>query len=524
MTPADAHPPAEALAPAPVRSARRSLIGAAVLASVLGLFLGLLAHTVVDPDLFGHLRYGLDTLRHGTPDVPDPYSFLTAGRRWLDDEWLSEVVLTLAWRAGGEPALLVLKAGLATGIILLAVRPLLRLAGGLRVALVVAPPLVLLFLRMLPLRAQLFSELLFLALLLVLARAEEGDRRGLVLLPGIFLLWANLHAAWILGLALLGGWLVVHAWSRRTFPAAAALAVAAAAAATLVNPWGAAVHLFLLRTATVPRPDIVEWVPLALSSFTGAAYLVTLAFAAAAFLADRERKHAGLWAVLAVTAILPLTAARHTDIFALAALVVAAPHALRALDRFRPDRARRVGLAALSPLLLVAAATTFAAAPFPMRCLAGVPGDPYPMRAALTLRALGSPADVVVPFDWGEYVTFVAGPAIRVSYDGRRDTIYSDSVMAMGWDFDRGVAGWDRVLGRGGQLVLTKAGTRTDSLMARRAGWAPVYADRVARVFAPAGSALGPRIVRAAAVAHRSDDDAGSCLVERSAPADLARE
>src|SRR6187549_3515302 len=69
------------------------------------------AITEADPDLWGHLRFGLDLIAtHRIPGV-DPYSF-TQDRPWVNHEWLSELAMGLAYRAGGVTGLMLLKAAL----------------------------------------------------------------------------------------------------------------------------------------------------------------------------------------------------------------------------------------------------------------------------------------------------------------------------------------------------------------------------------------------------------------------------
>jgi hypothetical protein len=71
------------------------------------------SRTIADPDLWGHLRFGLDTLRAGAIIQHDPYSYLTAGERWINHEWLAEALFAFAWLAAGVPGLVLLKMSVA---------------------------------------------------------------------------------------------------------------------------------------------------------------------------------------------------------------------------------------------------------------------------------------------------------------------------------------------------------------------------------------------------------------------------
>ena len=56
----------------------------------------LLSATRTDPDLWGHVRFGLDWLHTWKLPRVDPYSF-TQDRVWINHEWLSEVAMGSAF-------------------------------------------------------------------------------------------------------------------------------------------------------------------------------------------------------------------------------------------------------------------------------------------------------------------------------------------------------------------------------------------------------------------------------------------
>ena len=76
----------------------RSVIRFAGLAALGVAAFFMIATTHADPDLWGHVRFGLNILEHGRLHTADPYSF-TSGRSWVNHEWLSEVAFALAWTA-----------------------------------------------------------------------------------------------------------------------------------------------------------------------------------------------------------------------------------------------------------------------------------------------------------------------------------------------------------------------------------------------------------------------------------------
>src|SRR5690348_4627920 len=88
--------------------------------------------TRADPDLWGHVRFGLDTLRDKHLTSVDPYSF-TQDVPWVNHEWLSEVQMGAAYGLGGDAGLALLKSALTGGALLLAWAALGRVRTGARV-------------------------------------------------------------------------------------------------------------------------------------------------------------------------------------------------------------------------------------------------------------------------------------------------------------------------------------------------------------------------------------------------------
>jgi hypothetical protein len=101
-------------------------------------------------------------------------------------------------------------------------------------------------------------------------------------------------------------------------------------------------------------------------------------------------------------------------------------------------------LAALATAVIVA--VSIGAIP---RCIAmtgtWVP-DPAGVRALAASRAEGR---LVTWFEWGEYAIWHLGPSLRVSIDGRRETVYSERVlreqMAIGLGRPNGLAALERM-------------------------------------------------------------------------------
>jgi hypothetical protein len=155
----------------------------------------ILSRTVADPDLWGHLRFGLDIIQAGTIIQVDPYSYLTTGQRWINHEWLAEVLFALAWTAGREPGLILLK--MTVGFLTIAI--LYRHLRAMQLRHMQATILLLLmgFILVVQfysvIRPQIFTFLFFALILLIIRRADIGEYRWLWAAPLLLILWVNLH-------------------------------------------------------------------------------------------------------------------------------------------------------------------------------------------------------------------------------------------------------------------------------------------------------------------------------------------
>jgi len=196
--------------------------GPAFVALILaGLLAGLLALFPISClDVWWHLKTGEYILAEQSIPARDIFTYTAWGRTWITHEWLAGVIFFLLHRLGGDNLLVVGKAVLAAltvavgaGAALVGPRSRERLAAVAVGALVAAP--------LLAQRAYVRPHLLTAALLavtLLLLRLEATTGRRvwrLALLP-VFLLWANLHSGFVLGLGLIVCYWVGEEIGRRT--------------------------------------------------------------------------------------------------------------------------------------------------------------------------------------------------------------------------------------------------------------------------------------------------------------------
>jgi hypothetical protein len=353
----------------------------------------LLAFNLVDPDLWGHVRYGQDWLAAGELPRTATHTFTAVGHPWINHENLAELALAWSYETLGVTGMLAAKCVFGMTIILAMVWTATRRG----VHPFVAWPLMLLIAFNLQpffiLRPQLFS-FAFCAVVLVLL--DQGfrewhehrkiDARYLWCLPAVFIVWANSHGGFVAGLAIVGaylggrivelqglvsirnppprysgeglgeGFLEMHIniKSRLSQPQntdgqassgtpssdkvlLAQLTVIGfgCIAATLLNPYGWKLHRWLFVSLIEPRPEITEWFAPQMSDPTFWPWIGLLAVIAVSLFATRERRD---WVEIVILLLVVWQSTLHLRHIAFVAIVAGfwlPVHFQSALSRFR---------------------------------------------------------------------------------------------------------------------------------------------------------------------------------------------
>jgi hypothetical protein len=260
-----------------------------IAAAVLAVAFVILSHWPLwHSDVWGHLKFGQWIVQHRQLPAHEPFSPFTDRQSYIHFQWLSQAGMYLLFAAGERlaggdylhrlaggvemlTALFAVLLWLRCLFLLLAYR---RVSGSMPLACLAVLLTGLIFGH--PQRPQLAGEMLFAAVLLALSRPVLS-RWALLLLPLGFVLWANLHGSYAVGLALLGVFFlgrVIEAG--RAAPTRLRVifedtqvrrlllvALASTAAIALLNPHGPWLFLYTMRFSRHPNLEaMVEWQPL----------------------------------------------------------------------------------------------------------------------------------------------------------------------------------------------------------------------------------------------------------------------
>lgn len=386
-------------------------------------------------DLWWHIAGGRWMVENGTLFVREPFAFTAEGQRWLNDAWLADVLFHL-WVSGfGLESLAFWKWILIIATWLLLFRLGVRIGGDRTAAFVATTFGLAVAAPFLDVRPQLYSFLGF----VVVLDACIG-RRPPPWLPLVFLAWANLHAGFVLGLAVLpilfGAALLREPdrWRPLFLLGVACVAVCAA------NPNGIEVIVRPLRYAfdtSSPFRRLGEWrppfepggiqswlYPYAIAAFA-------LATAVATF-AQIRREQSWRWDLVAavlvgvLTLALSLRSRRIVPFFAIAQTVIVA-HALAQATRPALRHAP-----ALVPPLAAIALGLYWLLPLPQRSYAFdylTAHYEFPVETANYIEHNQLAGRVFAYYNWGGYLHMRTGGRMQVFIDGRADTVFTDATF-----------------------------------------------------------------------------------------------
>lgn len=473
---------------------------AGIIFLVLAVLFSFSSITIADPDLWGHLRFGLDILESGSIPKEDTYSYLTKGQNWINHEWLAEYLFASVWVLGESAGLILLKTvvtSLTFGLIYwwLVKKDFNPVRGGILLILV----LIMLWSFILPVRPQIFTILFFAILLFIIVNAENGKYHYLWAAPIILALWANLHGGFLAGLGVLLLWFLMHFLFHKENWMSILPPVLVSCLSFLLNPYGLDLITFLLRTATESRLDISDWQPISIRSLPGILYLSLVVISLLGLVYSKHERKPVLVILYLVICVLPLLAFRHIQLFSAGVLLLAGEHVFSAWNRFWKRSKTEFRLKSLISAIPFIAGLLILIAILPRNLSQiTIPSavHPFPFQVKELLKNSDVEGNLVVIFNWGEYIIWHLGPEVKVSMDGRRETVYSEDIYQEYLDFHHGTGDWDAVLTKHEtDMALVRKSTATFNLMMLNQDWELVYEDDFSALFAPIGSEIS-RIIQ----------------------------
>jgi hypothetical protein len=472
-----------------IRLPSTAVIVVATLAAILAIVC--VAHGISDADYFWHVTVGKLVADTRTVPSVDPFSFTWGGQPWTPHEWLGELFIYGLLRVFGQTGMVV-AFGLVSACIVVVVGAMLIRRGVSLAAL--ALPLVLIVLLVGPyatIRPQVLSWLLLATLLWMLAllRAEHAARAWL-LVP-FFVLWANVHGLYVIGLGVVATYALFTLIGRtpmRGAKAAMTLASVGALLASMATPAGPIGLLYPLRYVDAGDwglANILEWQS---PNFHQPAHLPFLLLMSAMMLVGL-REVPGWMRALAIGSIaMGLLALRNIPLAAVLATPALAigiqgflKHGEHVVERVTEGRAvqRRMMEIAGASVIVIATSVMFA----PLGIGAGAEAavaKSFPVAAVNRLAQVQPTAHVLAEYGWGGYVIHeLYARGGRVFVDGRND-MYSQQILDDYLHIRNADDGWQGLVDRYGvDAMLLPPGATITRGAATTAGWCESYRDEM---------------------------------------------
>ena len=454
---------------------------------VVGVYLLLTAlgpRLLSDPDTYSHIALGRWILEHHTVPTTDPFSATLRGTHWVAFEWLSQVILAIAYAVGGWTGVVALAAaavaaafGVLTRFLLREWQPNAVLAAVLSAILLTAPHMLA--------RPHILALPVMVLWIATLIRAVDTRSRPPWLLVPLMVLWANLHGSFTFGLAMIAPIACDALWQspkskRLNVIRQWALFTVLALGAACLNPYGPEMILVTFRTVALGAAltTVTEWRSQDFSHL-GAFEMVLLG--AFAFVVYRGVTLPWLRIVMILGVLhLGLSQVRHADLLGmLAPIFLARPLAKQfaAIAVTRMDTAARFAAwPAAAALCLLIGVTGLAS----LRDNVS-PSDKITPANAVRSIGMAKAGPVLNDYDFGGYLDFVGIPPF---IDGRGE-LYGEAYMLR---HDRALSlqnlpDFLRLLDEYRiRTTLLTPSTPAVALLDRLPGWRRVYSDDVAVV------------------------------------------
>lgn len=450
---------------------------------------------VVDPDIWWHLRTGQWIVENGAVPKTDPFSSYEMAKTWIAYSWLFDVLVYGLFRTFGLTGLVIYTLIMSL-LITVALHALVsRLEPRFPVAALITAVGIASMVPMLSPRPWLFTILFFIIELdIILLVCRSGNRGRLLLLPPLFIIWANTHIQFIYGLFVLAlataepliyrllPILSTHTNSEKISLWSLLLITLLCATATIATPY----HFYLYRVVveymaqTVPFQHIDELLPVRFGSLPEWLVLIST-LGAVLSIAWRRELRPFLLLLIVAGIFLSFRVRRDLWFVVVAAAIIIASIGTREspAERF-PMTTLRASLVSAAILITLAGVAWFRN--ISEGHLEEAVAKIYPVSAAAAVEQHAYPGPLYNHLNWGGYLIWRL-PNLPVSMDGRTN-LHGDKRIERSVKTWTGAQDWasDPEL-TAARLVIADVNLALTSLLRLDPRFELVYEDKVAAVF-----------------------------------------
>jgi len=467
------------------------------------------AQPITDTDFWWHLRTGQHIVKTKSIPHADIFSTIAFGKEWVAHEWLAEVVTYSIFRMLGLGGVIVVFSLILTTAFWITYERCRKRTGHPYFAVFAVLLGAVASISTWGVRPHIISLLfasIFISFLDRYSRREE--MASIWWLAPLMVLWANMHAGYVLGLALIALTIVGLSVNRFLVPSDRQIndwrrvkllcwLLIVCAALVMVNPNGARMYSYPFETFRSPAMMryIEEWKSPNFheARFQGLALLLLATFCALALSKKRARPSELLFVAFGAWAT--LRSARNVWFFALVAIPQLAEHSwiwVTSYGRWRwltvaekRDHSGTYSFKLIINVALLMLCTTLVILGV-QRAIAKQPAidaQEFPVAAIDFLRSQKLARPIFNEYDWGGYLIWTLYPEYRVYIDGRAD-VYGDQMVEEFLRAHDGKPGWRELLERDGiHTVLIRPDIPLASLLRIDTAWQKVFEDKQAVIF-----------------------------------------
>lgn len=449
-----------------------------------------------DPDIWWHLKTGEYILANHAVPTSDPFSFTCYGQPWVAHEWLSEVIFFSIFSHFGLIGIILTKSllicGLFAGIYFL-VRA--KLNNYMAVLIVTA----LCGLASMPLwspRPQLFTYILVVGLMALLDRPIKSPLLWLAV--PMFLIWSNLHGAWLFGFGVMaiilgeGAILAIREGRKRDALRVVGILVCSLLA-VLVGPLPLQRLTYPLQYfgGDMPLEYVAEYQS---PNFWNTLYrfyeILLMALPVIMYLGRKPMK-ISQWLLMLLMINLSLYSARHVPLCAIIIAPILAMQIQGAFDRYAARSTvastgmKEFGIVNLA-LILVLPLMLWAKMPRINNETNCITTKDYPVAACkyLTSHPQIGGRKLLNTYNWGGYLIYRLYPKYLITVDGRTD-IHRKHMVADYKALEKLSPNWQSQLKKlNPDVILWPVNDPLVIVLRKSTDWRVIYEDDTSAIFA----------------------------------------
>jgi len=443
-----------------------------------------------DPDLWGHTKYGLDTLAKGELLRTDIYSYSAYGQEWINHEWLSELLFGVFYKNFGVYGLLFLKTFLSL-LLLFLIYSLIACQTKYIFERFVLYFIVLISLipQFLNLRPQIFSFIfsaVYMSFFYKLSVKNNITIKDLFLFPLIMLFWANLHGGFPVGIGLLFLFIVADIIDKKKVSYLLLIFFVLTIVATLINPYGFRLYKCLYLSITsnscisewnfLNEDNIIQWL------YVGFVFLVLI-------ISQLKKKTLHVL-FLFVTAFMGIRQMKLFPFFILSSAVIIPPFFSDLLrNKFQILKEKSYDFSKIKSIIIVSCfllLICFLSTGILSNLLNPISkiNERFPIGAVKYIKEQNFKGKLLSHYDWAQYCIWELYPDWKMFYDGRFRTVYDSEIEKEYFNFHFVEPRWDNLFEKyTPDLIIWKINVPVIELLKQRSDYVSVYKDAKSIVF-----------------------------------------